>query len=124
MRWHCEATSGRAVHEKATSRSSTNSAHRGGVIRGDTQLFRYFSDNESFIRWLSDLIFAAIPQSLGCCTYPVVSVRKTAFGQRLLPEVGVRLTLCARSNPMTASCPARHGGEPWRAACARARASP
>lgn len=33
-----------------------------GVIRDDTQLFKYFSDNESFNRWLSDMVFAATYQ--------------------------------------------------------------
>jgi type I restriction enzyme R subunit len=30
-----------------------------GVLKDDTQLFKQFSDNEDFSRWLSDMIFAA-----------------------------------------------------------------
>ncbi len=30
-----------------------------GVLKDDTELFKQFSDNESFKRWLSDTVFAA-----------------------------------------------------------------
>jgi type I restriction enzyme R subunit len=34
-----------------------------GVLQDDTELFRQFSDNESFRRWLSDAVFAATYES-------------------------------------------------------------
>jgi type I restriction enzyme R subunit len=30
-----------------------------GLLKDDTELFKQFSDNESFRRWLTDSIFAA-----------------------------------------------------------------
>lgn len=42
----------RIEHDKALSRVMT------AVLKDDTQLFKQFSDNESFRRWLSDAIFA------------------------------------------------------------------
>ena len=41
----------RIEHDKALVRVMT------AVLRDDTELFRQFSDNESFRRWLSDTIF-------------------------------------------------------------------
>lgn len=29
-----------------------------GLLKDDTELFKLFSDNESFRRWLTDLVFA------------------------------------------------------------------
>jgi type I restriction enzyme, R subunit len=46
----------RIEHDRALARVMS------GVIKDDTQLFKYFSDNESFNRWLSDMIFAATYQ--------------------------------------------------------------
>ncbi|MEU4218182.1 type I restriction endonuclease subunit R [Actinoplanes sp. NPDC026623] len=43
----------RIEHDKALQRVMT------AVLKDDTQLFREFSDNESFRRWLSDSVFAA-----------------------------------------------------------------
>lgn len=43
----------RIEHDKALSRVMT------GVLKDDTELFKQFSDNESFKRWLADTIFAA-----------------------------------------------------------------
>jgi type I restriction enzyme R subunit len=42
----------RIEHDKALGRVMT------GVLKDDTQLFKEFSDNESFRRWLTDTVFA------------------------------------------------------------------
>ena len=34
-----------------------------GLIKDDTELFKQFSDNESFKRWLTDAIFAKTYES-------------------------------------------------------------
>jgi type I restriction enzyme R subunit len=41
----------RIEHDKALARVMT------GVLKDDTQLFKQFSDNESFRRWLTDTVF-------------------------------------------------------------------
>jgi type I restriction enzyme, R subunit len=42
----------RIEHDKALGRVMT------AVLQDDTELFKQFSDNESFKRWLSDSVFA------------------------------------------------------------------
>lgn len=34
------------------------------VLRDDTELFRHFSDNDSFRRWLADTVFGLTYESL------------------------------------------------------------
>ena len=41
----------RIEHDKALGRVMT------GVLKDDTELFRQFSDNEAFRRWLADTVF-------------------------------------------------------------------
>jgi type I restriction enzyme, R subunit len=41
----------RIEHDKALNRVMT------AVLKDDTQLFKYFMDNDSFKRWLSDFVF-------------------------------------------------------------------
>jgi type I restriction enzyme R subunit len=41
----------RIEHDKALARVMTD------VLRDDTELFKQFSDNESFRRWLTDTVF-------------------------------------------------------------------
>lgn len=41
----------RIEHDKALARVMT------AVLKDDTELFRQFSDNESFRRWLTDTVF-------------------------------------------------------------------
>jgi type I restriction enzyme, R subunit len=48
-----DAQNARIEHDKALARVMA------GVLKDDTQLFKQFSDNEAFSRWLSDMIFAA-----------------------------------------------------------------
>jgi type I restriction enzyme R subunit len=43
----------RIEHDKALARVMT------GVLKDDTELFKQFSDNESFKRWLADTVFDA-----------------------------------------------------------------
>ena len=43
----------RIEHDKALARVMS------AVLKDDTELFKQFSDNESFSKWLSDSIFAA-----------------------------------------------------------------
>jgi len=42
----------RIEHDKALERVMT------GVLKDDTELFKLFSDNEGFKRWLKDTVFA------------------------------------------------------------------
>ena len=42
----------RIEHDKALMRAMTS------FIKDDTQLFKQFSDNDSFRRWLADTLFA------------------------------------------------------------------
>jgi type I restriction enzyme, R subunit len=49
----------RIEHDKALSRVMT------GVLKDDTELFKMFSDNESFKKWLSDAMFAATYEESG-----------------------------------------------------------
>jgi type I restriction enzyme, R subunit len=42
----------RIEHDKALGRAMND------VLRDDTELFKQFSDNESFRRWLTDTIFS------------------------------------------------------------------
>ncbi len=48
-----DAQNARIEHDKALSRAMID------VLKDDTELFKQFSDNESFRRWLSDTVFAA-----------------------------------------------------------------
>jgi type I restriction enzyme R subunit len=41
----------RIEHDKALGRAMTD------VLKDDTELFKQFSDNESFRRWLTDMVF-------------------------------------------------------------------
>lgn len=41
----------RVEHDKALGRVMT------GLIKDDTELFRQFTDNDSFRRWLTDTVF-------------------------------------------------------------------
>ena len=53
----------RIEHDKALARVMS------AVLKDDTELFKQFSDNEDFSRWLSDSIFAATyerPEPAGC----------------------------------------------------------
>jgi type I restriction enzyme R subunit len=36
-----------------------------GLLKDDTELFRQFSDNESFKRWLTETVFLQTYQPLG-----------------------------------------------------------
>ena len=49
---HSDRQNARIEHDKALERVMTS------VLKDDTQLFKQFSDSESFRRWLSDTIFA------------------------------------------------------------------
>ncbi len=49
---HSDRQNARIEHDKALARVMT------GVLKDDTELFKQFSDNESFRRWLTDTIFA------------------------------------------------------------------
>jgi type I restriction enzyme R subunit len=48
---HSDKQNARIEHDKALGRVMT------GVLQDDTELFRQFSDNESFRRWLTDTVF-------------------------------------------------------------------
>jgi type I restriction enzyme, R subunit len=50
---HSDRQNARIEHDKALTRVMT------GVLKDDTELFKQFSDNESFRRWLTDTVFAA-----------------------------------------------------------------
>ena len=49
----------RIEHDKALARVMT------AVLKDDTELFKQFSDNESFKKWLSDTIFAVTYEESG-----------------------------------------------------------
>ena len=49
----------RIEHDKALGRVMT------AVLKDDTELFKQFSDNESFKKWLSDSIFAVTYEESG-----------------------------------------------------------
>jgi type I restriction enzyme R subunit len=49
---HSDRQNAKIEHDKALERVMTN------VLRDDTQLFKEFSDNESFRRWLTDTVFS------------------------------------------------------------------
>jgi len=49
----------RIEHDKALARVMT------AVLKDDTELFKQFSDNESFKKWLSDSIFAVTYEEAG-----------------------------------------------------------
>ena len=49
---HSDRQNARIEHDKALARVMT------AVLRDDTELFKQFSDNESFRRWLTDTVFA------------------------------------------------------------------
>ena len=49
----------RIEHDKALARVMT------GVLKDDTELFKQFSDNESFKKWLSDSVFAVTYEESG-----------------------------------------------------------
>jgi type I restriction enzyme R subunit len=48
---HSDKQNARIEHDKALGRVMT------GVLKDDTELFRQFSDNASFRRWLTDTVF-------------------------------------------------------------------
>jgi type I site-specific restriction-modification system R (restriction) subunit len=50
-RQHSDRENARVEHDKALGRVMT------GLIKDDTELFRQFTDNDSFRRWLTDTIF-------------------------------------------------------------------
>ena len=49
----------RIEHDKALARVMT------AVLKDDTELFKQFSDNESFKKWLSDSMFAVTYEESG-----------------------------------------------------------
>ena len=49
---HSDKQNARIEHDKALGRVMT------AVLKDDTELFKQFSDNESFRRWLTDTVFA------------------------------------------------------------------
>jgi type I restriction enzyme R subunit len=49
----------RIEHDKALARVMT------AVLKDDTELFKQFSDNESFRKWLSDSVFAVTYEEAG-----------------------------------------------------------
>jgi type I restriction enzyme R subunit len=49
---HSDRQNARIEHDKALARVMTS------VLKDDTELFKQFSDNESFRRWLTDTVFA------------------------------------------------------------------
>ena len=51
-RQNSDRQNARIEHDKALGRVMT------GLLRDDTELFRHFSDNESFRKWLTEVIFA------------------------------------------------------------------
>jgi type I restriction enzyme R subunit len=51
-RKHSDRQNARIEHDRALLRVMTP------LLRDDTELFKQFSDNESFRRWLSDTVFA------------------------------------------------------------------
>lgn len=51
-RRHSDKQNARIEHDKALARVMT------AVLKDDTELFKQFSDNESFRRWLTDTVFA------------------------------------------------------------------
>jgi len=51
-RIHSDRQNARIEHDKALARVMTS------VLKDDTELFKQFSDNESFRRWLTDTVFA------------------------------------------------------------------
>jgi type I restriction enzyme, R subunit len=51
-RRHSDRQNARIEHDKALGRVMT------AVLKDDTELFRQFSDNDSFRRWLADAVFA------------------------------------------------------------------
>jgi type I restriction enzyme R subunit len=51
-RKHSDRQNARIEHDKALARVMT------AVLKDDTELFKQFSDNESFRRWLTDTVFA------------------------------------------------------------------
>ena len=50
-RKHSDKQNARIEHDKALLRVMT------GLLQDDTELFKQFSDNESFRRWLTDMVF-------------------------------------------------------------------
>ena len=52
----------RIEHDKALGRVMT------AVLKDDTELFKQFSDNESFKKWLSDSVFAVTYEESGRLT--------------------------------------------------------
>jgi type I restriction enzyme, R subunit len=49
----------RIEHDKALTRVMT------AVLKDDTELFKQFMDNESFRRWLTDMVFGLTYESAG-----------------------------------------------------------
>ena len=48
------ATTARVEHEKALARAMLS------VMKDDTQLFKMFSDNDGFRRWISDMTYGIV----------------------------------------------------------------
>jgi type I restriction enzyme R subunit len=51
-RQNSDRQNARIEHDKALGRAMT------AVLKDDTELYKQFSDNESFRRWLTDMVFA------------------------------------------------------------------
>ena len=51
-RKHSDKQNARIEHDKALARVMT------AVLKDDTELFKQFSDNDSFRKWMADTIFA------------------------------------------------------------------
>jgi type I restriction enzyme R subunit len=63
-RQNSDRQNARIEHDKALARVMT------AVLKDDTELFKQFSDNDSFRRWLTDTVFAL--------TYPPLGVETRA----------------------------------------------
>ena len=53
---HSDKQNARIEHDKALGRVMT------GFLKDDTELFKQFSDNESFRKWLTEMVFAVTYQ--------------------------------------------------------------
>ena len=52
-RKHSDRQNARIEHDKALARVMT------GLLKDDTEVFKLFSDNPAFRRWLADAVFSA-----------------------------------------------------------------
>jgi type I restriction enzyme R subunit len=62
---HSDRQNARIEHDRALGRVML------GLLKDDTELFKQFSDNESFRRWLMDTVFALTYQQAACQTSEV-----------------------------------------------------